>query len=140
MAGTEETTKRTVSLDGNKLMLPTVQFVMSKTIRRVLLLDCLTVLLAAGAFGALCIECKENFPKALAEEGVIVGIVLILGIIVCGIMKVTVDVRNWVYTMNLECNDLIYDIVQDTIAMCNQHPIKEKDVKDAFACHKSMGA
>lgn len=139
MEGTEETTKRMVSLDGNKLMLPTVQFVTSKTIRRVLFLDCLTVLLAAGAFGALCIECKENIPKAL-EEGAIAGIVIILGIIVCGIMKIIVDVRNWVYTMNLECNDLIFDIVQDTIAMCNQHPIKEKDVKDAFACHKSMGA
>mgnify|MGYP003289257617 CR=1 FL=1 len=139
MSGTAETTKRTVTLDDKKLTLPSVRFCMSKKIRRVLLLDCLTVLLAAGAFGALCIECKENIPKSL-EEGVIAGIVIILGIIVCGIMKITTDVRNWVYTLTSGCNDLIFDIVEDTIAMCNQHPIKEKDVKDAFACHKSMGA
>jgi hypothetical protein len=136
MEGTEETTKRTVSLDGKILTLPTVQFFMSKKTRRVLLLDCLTVLLAAVAFGALCIECKEN----ILEEGVIAGIVIILGIIVCGIMKIITDVRNWVYTATSQCNDLILDIVQDTIAMCNQHPIEEKDVKDAFACQKSLGA
>lgn len=139
MSGTAETTKRMVTLDGKKLTLPCVRFFMSKKLRIVLLLDCLAVLLAAGAFGALCIECKENISKAW-EESVFAVIVLSLGIIVCGIMKIIVDVRNWVYTLTSGCNDLIYDIVQDTIAMCNQHPIKEKDVKDAFACHKSMGA
>lgn len=70
MEGTEKATKRVVLLDGNKLRLPDVQCGMPQKIRIVLLLDCLTVLLANGALGAqMSVLVDDLAPCILLNAG-----------------------------------------------------------------------